>query len=353
MSREDSWRVGSWPLVEVVVPVVPREPVLSGGPRKPTVNRRKSAFGRLTSFLSPSLNSGVTADSPYSSVHRKPVSPPDAVSPPNQTHQHQHQHHYQHQQPYPPHALPNYPPHGFQAAPADLPPGLGIYSAAQPPPAAHLAGPERAYHPPPQAHENQRGRNGHRVPSVIQKAQKLPQAPPPLPPRDNQGPAMPELQETPASPPTLKKTKERKRSNSFQHADLSPKNSHGGKLQPRRRGSPSPTPTRQRSVSAHPPSSKRLSRPPPDQPRVPSLPSTSRPQSSHDSDGAGSEKLKLRRSWLPGGRSRSNSQDLTQQPARDSAAWVLSPDNSADYNLSFLVNGEKVGSAALEAAKHC
>ena len=350
VSREDSWHGygSSWPLVDVVVPPMPLEPVLSRGyPPKPAVSRRKSAFGRLTSFLSPSLNSSVTADAPYSTVHRKPVSSTFPAAP-----QQPQQHSPPYQQPYAqPYAQP-YPqqyttsppnpgPSNFQPGPADLPPGLGIYSSAQPPPAVHIAGADRPYQPPPLTHEN-RGRNGQKLHGVIQKVQKqLPQAPPPLPPRDSQGPPMPEFKEIPASPPTLRKSKERKRSNSFTQVNTSPKDSRGARLQPRRRGSPSPKPSRQRSVSAHPPTSKRQSQIY-EAPRVPSLPSTSRPQSSYDSDGAGSEKLKVRRSWLPGGRSRSNSQDLTQQPMRNSTAWVLSPDNSAEYNVSYLTNGEKV-----------
>ena len=344
VSREDSWRPGSWPLVDVVVPSMPLEPVLSRGPRKPAVIRRRSAFGRLTSFLSPSLNSGATADIPYSTVQRKPLSAAYPVAPPHPTQQQQHQYQHQYQQPYhPPNPPPNYNPGGFQPAPpAELPPGLGIYSAAQPPPAAHLASHERPYHPPPPAHENTRGRNGHRVPTVIQKAQKhLPQAPPPPGRRDDRRPAMPEFKETPASPPTPRKSMDRKRSNSFNQVDVASKDSRGARLQSRRRGSPSPAPNRQRSVSAHSPSSKRHSQHP-DPPPLPPLPSAARPQSSCDSDGASSDRVKLRRSWLHGGRSRSNSQDMTQQAARNSVAWVLSPDNSAEYSVSFLVNGEKV-----------
>ncbi|KAK7424885.1 hypothetical protein QQX98_000160 [Neonectria punicea] len=49
---------------------------------------------------------------------------------------------------------------------------------------------------------------------------------------------------------------------------------------------------------------------------------------------------RLRRSWLPGGRSRSNSVDVSGQSA--ASAWVLSDDNQAEYNSSYLKNAEKV-----------
>lgn len=47
-------------------------------------------------------------------------------------------------------------------------------------------------------------------------------------------------------------------------------------------------------------------------------------------------------SWMPGGRSRSNSIEPTQQHAPTSTAWIMSPDSQADYNVGFLLNGEKV-----------
>jgi hypothetical protein len=48
---------------------------------------------------------------------------------------------------------------------------------------------------------------------------------------------------------------------------------------------------------------------------------------------------------LPGGRSRSNSIDVSN--ANASAAWVLSDETQAEYNASFLKNGEKVSDVTL------
>lgn len=48
---------------------------------------------------------------------------------------------------------------------------------------------------------------------------------------------------------------------------------------------------------------------------------------------------RLRRSWLPGVRSRSNSADLRN--AKGAAAWILGQDNT-EYNTTLLTNGEKV-----------
>lgn len=50
---------------------------------------------------------------------------------------------------------------------------------------------------------------------------------------------------------------------------------------------------------------------------------------------------RLRRSWLPGGRSRSNSTDMSQQGAKP-YAWVISEGAQAEYNPAFLRNGDKV-----------
>ena len=48
----------------------------------------------------------------------------------------------------------------------------------------------------------------------------------------------------------------------------------------------------------------------------------------------------LRRSWLPGGRSRSNSIDLSRNSG--AYAWVMSDDSQPEYNYSLLKNAEKV-----------
>lgn len=70
--------------------------------------------------------------------------------------------------------------------------------------------------------------------------------------------------------------------------------------------------------------------------RVPSMALNSRPASSQSPS-----RGRLRRSWLPGGRSRSNSVDVSAQSAAN--AWVLTDDTKAEYNASYLKNAEKVG----------
>lgn len=49
---------------------------------------------------------------------------------------------------------------------------------------------------------------------------------------------------------------------------------------------------------------------------------------------------KLRRSWLPGGRSRSGSQDMGR--ASQAPAWMLGGDVGGEYKTTFLLSGEKV-----------
>jgi hypothetical protein len=99
--------------------------------------------------------------------------------------------------------------------------------------------------------------------------------------------------------------------------------------------SPSPIEPRGRSVSAQPPmaSNRNVSA---------AAATDSRPGSSGGSQSPTRENEKrgrLRRSWFPGGRSRSNSQDMRSAPT--STAWTLGP-NKADYNTSFLDKGERV-----------
>lgn len=66
----------------------------------------------------------------------------------------------------------------------------------------------------------------------------------------------------------------------------------------------------------------------------------SQPDSRSGSQSPGGEKRgRLRRSWLPGSRSRSSSQDL--RASHGTGAWVLGQPNT-DYNTAFLANGEKV-----------
>ncbi|KAH7163180.1 hypothetical protein B0J13DRAFT_491767 [Dactylonectria estremocensis] len=93
---------------------------------------------------------------------------------------------------------------------------------------------------------------------------------------------------------------------------------------------------RGRRASSVQPASARGS---PSSSRVPSANFNTRPGSSKDTESP--TRGRLRRSWLPGGgRSRSNSMDVTGQSAADT--WVLTDDTRAEYNASFLKNAEKV-----------
>lgn len=72
--------------------------------------------------------------------------------------------------------------------------------------------------------------------------------------------------------------------------------------------------------------------------RITSSPLNARP-TSHDGSQSPT-RGRLRRSWLPGGRSRSNSMDVSNEIK--SAAWVMSDGSQAEYNASLLKNAEKV-----------
>ena len=136
----------------------------------------------------------------------------------------------------------------------------------------------------------------------------------------------------------------RRRSNSLQPARLS-------SLQPglaARGSSPVAEPRGRRSISAQTPSTATDG--------VPSLlvaPSSVNPRPlSVAKDGSQSpSRAKLRRSWLPGGgRSRSNSVDVSNGSKLD--AWVMSDDAAqAEYNSTFLKNGEKVRNRSLVSAE--
>jgi hypothetical protein len=148
-------------------------------------------------------------------------------------------------------------------------------------------------------------------------------------------PRMPVLTATQPSPPR-QPSHQRGRS-----ASPSPRSTTGklqpnpGRLQPRH-PSASPNP-RGRSSSAQPP----IARPPADEaPRAASNPANAVPRSSASSDGESPGPKSKRRSWLPGGRSRSgsNDMDVNTRPG----AWIITPGGQADYNASILANGEKV-----------
>lgn len=101
-----------------------------------------------------------------------------------------------------------------------------------------------------------------------------------------------------------------------------------------RTDSPAPE-LRGRRASSVQPASARGS---PSSSRVPSASINVRPGSSKGAESP--TRGRLRRSWMPGGRSRSNSVDVSAQSA--ASAWVLSDDTRAEYNASFLKNAEKV-----------
>ena len=106
------------------------------------------------------------------------------------------------------------------------------------------------------------------------------------------------------------------------------------RLQP---GHPAPA-HRGRSSSANPPINRSSANEPP---RPVSNPANLIPPSSASSDGGDSPSSKSkRRSWLHGGRSRSDSSDFDEQSR--AGAWIMTPSGRADYNASILANGEKV-----------
>ncbi|KAK3943657.1 hypothetical protein QBC46DRAFT_361678 [Diplogelasinospora grovesii] len=152
---------------------------------------------------------------------------------------------------------------------------------------------------------------------------------------------IPTVTETGASPPTSRKTRARSVStdrSSPRNAKLQP---NSNRLQAARDASPSSEP-RGRSVSVQPPKNRGSAGT--DGSRVVSTPLEPRPRSNQSSDDNHSpshgDRGRLRRSWLPGGRSRSGSADLGKP--KGTGAWIISPENRADYNISVLENGEKV-----------
>ncbi|KUI67429.1 hypothetical protein VM1G_02614 [Cytospora mali] len=186
-------------------------------------------------------------------------------------------------------------------------------------------------HMPAVLHKHHRGQSSQNAP---------PQRSPPLAPNVSipQEPPTVEVTETPISP-ILPRTRTGERSSSHP-PPLSPENKDGpAKLKSTRRPSSPPSAPRMRSSSAQPlPNGSSQA----DGSRAVSTPidpnTFPRPMSKHDSDTE--SRGRRRRSWLPGGRSRSGSKDLKKTSA--SKAWILSADTQADYNTFFLTNGDKV-----------
>ncbi|KAL1878525.1 hypothetical protein VTK73DRAFT_7953 [Phialemonium thermophilum] len=157
---------------------------------------------------------------------------------------------------------------------------------------------------------------------------------------------LPSVTETHASPPRLRKTRDRARSNSLER--LSPGLQSNRLLS--RSTSPQPD-LRGRSSSAQPPSTRNSQI---DGSRMFSTSGELRPQSRDSSNGSppprNAEKVKKRRSWLPGGRSRSNSHDARTQAT---TAWIMSPEGPGEYNTSYLLKGEKVPELWNETGNVC
>lgn len=208
-------------------------------------------------------------------------------------------------------------------------------------------GPERT-ESPEAAEAGAAGKASTHKPAVLQKSQKASSShnatserAPPMAPKVTVPTNLPEVEitETPISP-ILPRTRRDTRSKSA-NTPGSPE-SHDGpaKLKSTRRPSSPPTSApRTRSISAQPPPNGKLQA---DGSRAVSSPidpnTFPRPMSKHDSDSE--NRGRVRRSWLPGGRSRSGSKDLKKMSA--SKAWILAPDSQADYNTTFLANREKV-----------
>ncbi|KAI1845607.1 hypothetical protein JX265_005297 [Neoarthrinium moseri] len=182
----------------------------------------------------------------------------------------------------------------------------------------------------------------------LQKSSQAPPAPtkaPPLPPRTADGLITPtdnsfQFSESKVSPKLTKQPPPLQRPRS---------SSHGGPASPPRQDglasaglAPSPIEPRGRSSSAQPPSN-RLEPAAGNRIISASAALESRPASSHASSQSptreNEKRGRLRRSWFPGSRSRSNSQDM--RGVKGSGAWTLGP-NKADYNTSFLEKGERV-----------
>ena len=280
------------------------EPVL-----KP--QRRLSTLGLLTSLI-PSLISPTSTDVPPQShpIHRKPVGAT-----------------------FPPAVSDTTGPSPFQLPEIRQSAGLGISAPSEPPP------------PPPKTLDDTEthAKKHHTMPAVIHKHRKTPssgppppQQAPPLPPAKGGPPPQPsnfQFTETPSSPTLHKKNR-----SSSAHPSPTSKEKHS-RLKSNRQPSPSPEP-RGRSTSAHPPASRGGQLEAPPLPPPGSRPSSQQSSDGNQSPGHGEGRGRLRRSWLPGGRSRSNSHDIPRPET--SGAWIISSENQAEYNPAFLLNGEKV-----------
>ena len=264
------------------------------GNQNSTIQRRKSMFAMLGSIF-PTLTTSPSTDAPLSSPPRRnetlrkplpnPLPPSDAPALTiddygNPIH----------------HPQPGQLPHSVPAAPLHAPPSI---------PGATSASHSRT----------------SSVPTTLKKQPKIVPAPAPAP-------VQPQMAVT--SPPRNSPQESRRGSSPVRSQPPGTAKLHSNRLRP-----VSPSPARGRSSSAQPPKVRQVSA---EAPRVASgSAATERPSSA---DGGDSEKVKKRRSWLPGGRSRANS-DETGGDGR-TGAWIITPDGHSDYNTSLLLNGEKV-----------
>lgn len=165
-----------------------------------------------------------------------------------------------------------------------------------------------------------------------------------VPPAAEEPPAMSSPPSTPSPPPS-------QISQAAETSQTDVPNASGPSVlrKPRGRATSVAEPPRGRSVSAQPPSTASEHSLAPPVPRL-DAPAVGRDIRSHSahSSAASSQSgntAHKRRSWLPGGsfggfRSRSSSQE--PPPLPQTVAWVLASDSHADYNVGFLVNGERV-----------
>lgn len=272
-----------------------RRPTGKGkGNRNSTLQRRKSMFAMLGSIF-PTLTTPLATDPPLSAsprrheTLRKPVpnpSPPSYIAP---------------------HAIDDYGRPIHHTQPGQLPHSV---------PAAPLYAPP----PIPGATSASHSRNSS-FPTTLKKQPKMVPGPTPAP-------VQPQMAVT--SPPKESLRERRRGSSPVRSQPPGTAKLHTNRLRP-----VSPSPARGRSSSAQPPKVRQISV---EAPRVASGPATTvRPSSA---DGGDSDKVKKRRSWLPGGRSRANSNEMGGDSR--TGAWIITPDGHTDYNTSLLLNGEKV-----------
>lgn len=195
------------------------------------------------------------------------------------------------------------------------------------------ASPEAIDNSPPQGQSE--GQDGADMPALIQKQPKAPTERPPPPPRKDTALQNAQYAQAPATPASLAHSV----SGGSEAGSVSPKYppsssaKHDGRarLQSTRRPSSQAAP-RVRSSSAQPPGRRSTG----DHARTVSTPLDPRPTSRQSNDG--DARGRLRRSWLPGAR-RSESKDSKMSGNK---AWIIASGNHADYNTSFLMNGDKV-----------